>query len=406
MRRGALLGWVITLCCAAVVFGEEPIAFEVSAGDVSRDGSIVTWPLPASLADAKHVELRRADTGEPIDCQIDRDASPPRLVFILDQALDAGQSRTYRAEAVDQPPVIDQFKGQVNVEAERDAITVDVNGRKVLVYNIATLLSPVEGKPFYRMSGHVHPLHAPGGKIVTDDFPPDHAHHHGMMFAWTKTTFEGRAVDFWNQAKLQGTVKHAKMIATRSGPVFGQFTVERRHVNLNAPAGPTDVLREIWRVRVYNIEAPFIVDVRSTQHALRKPLIVNKYHYGGFALRMARQWMRTDPSIVTRLGDGREAGNHTRPGWVDYQGPIDDQIVGVTLMDHPDNFRHPQPVRIHPKHPYMCFMPGVLGRFEIQPGKPYTSQYRLIIRNTARDTETINHHWADWSNPPATQTGS
>ena len=36
---------------------------------------------------------------------------------------------------------------------------------------------------------------------MTDDFPPDHAHQHGLFFAWVSTSFDGHDVDFWNQSK-------------------------------------------------------------------------------------------------------------------------------------------------------------------------------------------------------------
>ncbi|MFQ6928189.1 MAG: DUF6807 family protein [Parabacteroides merdae] len=38
-------------------------------------------------------------------------------------------------------------------------------------------------------------------------FSADHYHHFGLWYAWTKTTFEGNEIDFWNLHKKQGTVR-------------------------------------------------------------------------------------------------------------------------------------------------------------------------------------------------------
>ena len=51
-------------------------------------------------------------------------------------------------------------------------------------------------KEAFRRGGYLHPIHAPNGRVVTDDFPPNHIHHHGVWWAWTKTEFQGRQPDF------------------------------------------------------------------------------------------------------------------------------------------------------------------------------------------------------------------
>ena len=35
-------------------------------------------------------------------------------------------------------------------------------------------------------------------------------------------------------------------------------------------------------------------------------------------------------------------------------GTIDGQEVGITILGHPDNFRAPQPMRLHPTEPFFC----------------------------------------------------
>lgn len=380
----------------------QSVTIELAAGDHDRVNTPIVFDLPAALAEAPHVMLERADTGIRLDAQIDRieGDAVPKVVFLLGQKLEAGKTRRYVLTATDQAPAGDVFHGVVEVDQNSDMIRVAANRRPVLDYNIATLLPPDPSTPYYRRSGQIHPLRAPGGAIVTDDFPPDHYHQHGVMFAWTSTTFEGRPVDFWNQSKLQGTVEHNRVIGLESGPVFGRFEVDLRHVNLNAPAGPTDVLGETWSVRVYNFTDVFVFDILSVQRAQRNPLHINKYHYGGMAIRGARQWLTPPCRMITRLDDDRKAGNHSRPGWVDMQGPVDDAVAGVTVMDHPDNFRYPQPVRLHPDKPYFCFSPQVLDGFDITAEAPYVSRYRFVTRDGEVDRARLESLWLNWTDPP------
>ena len=82
--------------------------------------------------------------------------------------------------------------------------------------------------------------------------------------------------------------------------------------------------------------------------------------------------------FVTSDGLGREKGNHTRPTWVMMPGEVDGEDVFSIAMGAPENFRHPQPVRLHPTMPYYCFAPMVLDEFSITPDKIHAARFRLF----------------------------
>jgi hypothetical protein len=278
---------------------------------------------------------------------------------------------------------------------------MSVGGKPVLVYNRARQQPPEGADPVFAASGFIHPLYSPAGKVLTDDFPPDHYHQHGIFFAWVDTSFEGREVDFWNQAKKTGNTEHFTLKDIRSGDVFAELTVVRRYLDLTAPDGPKPAIEETWVIRVYNQANPFLVDIESEQRtAGTSPLTVNENRYGGFAIRGAREWFE-DPAgnFLTSDGRGQEDGNHTRPNWVEIHGPVDGTPAGALLMGSPANFRHLQTVRLHPNKPYFCFAPMVEGEFQIEPGELYNSHYRITTHDGAPDAGRNNRLWLDYSEP-------
>jgi hypothetical protein len=239
--------------------------------------------------------------------------------------------------------------------------------------------------------------------------------------AWVNTTFEGRPVDFWNQTKQQGEIRHVETEERVSGPVFGQFTVSLSYSDTSAPVRPREVLEETWTVRVYNVTSSYMFDVLSQQKCVQDmPLKINKYHYGGMALRGPSQWFdpngsKTNKAItsaddpdqelrsvhfLTSEGKGWFDGNHTNARWVDMYGKVDGRESGVLVMGHPENFRAPQMVRLNPNKPYFCFAPMVTDAFEIKPGDTYTSRYRYWIHTGSPDSNTSDRLWTDYAYPP------
>jgi hypothetical protein len=353
--------------------------------------------------------LTRLDSNGAVAAQV-LPGERPSVVFLVED-LPADATRGYRLEPRDEPA-----KTAVTCADDGKALRLSVGGRPVLEYHTAVLEPPPGIARLYRRSGFIHPLYTPSGQVVTDDFPPDHAHQHAVFFAWVNTTFEGRHVDFWNQPDKTGRVAHTATLATAEGPVFAQFQVKLRHEDATDPDHPRPALDEVWTVRAYNVSDVFLVDLESVQTcASSAPLTMNQYHYGGMGLRGSRDWFdpqskggKPDPArsghsdFLTSEGKNRLTGNHTRPKWIDLSGEVGPAHApcGVALLDHPGNFRFPQPVRIHPDKPYFVFAPMVEGPFEISPGQPYVSRYRFVVHDGLPDAAALARSWDDYAEPP------
>lgn len=267
--------------------------------------------------------------------------------------------------------------GAVVCEQTGDHIVITRDGKHVLTYHKKAEV-PEGVDPRYARSGFIHPISTPSGRVVTDGYPlPHHSHQNGLFFAWRKATFEGEAMNFWEREKQ--TVRHERTLEILNGAAAAGFRVELAHAS-----GEAVILREVWTVKVCSDAGH--IDLRSEQRcATGSPLVLEKFHYGGMAIRGSRQWFADSAGFVSRCkmttseGLSQADGNHSRPEWVCMAGAIDGAAVAVTLIPHPSNFRHPQHVRLHPEMPYFCFIPTVEKPFAIEPGKPWVSRYRIVV---------------------------
>ena len=251
----------------------------------------------------------------------------------------------------------------------------------------------------YGRSGFIHPISTPSGRVITDGYPvPHHAHQHGLFFAWKKATFEGETLNFWEPGAA--TIRHEKVLEVINEDAQAGFRVELAHVK-----GDRTILRETWTVKVHGETGH--IDFTSEQRCVAdSPLTLDKFHYGGMAVRGSRQWF-PDAQISAGKGAGKDEfvarcailtseglteanGNYSRPLWVCMSGPVDAAPVLITLIPHSTNFRHPQHVRLHPTMPYFCFIPTVEESFQIEPGKPWVSRYRIIAEDGVPDSAKLD----------------
>jgi hypothetical protein len=368
----------------------------VRAGDFERRNTVVTFALPSG---AKAYDALIGADGQTTALQADGGHAS-----FIETHLAKGASKTYRLaqDLKASPPAA------VTATREGTRLKLESGGEPVLFYQAEPGEFPRENiKSLFRRGGYIHPVHSPSGLAVTDDFPPNHVHHHGIWFPWTKTVFEGRTPDFWNMGEGKGKVEFAALEQSWSGPVHAGFRARHRFMDLTAPE-PKAALQETWEVKVYRGETgarPYwLFDLVSTQQCeSSNPLKLPEYHYGGLGFRGNWEWNGKDNAhFLTSEGEtDRVKGNTARARWCHVGGTVGGQLTGIAILGHPDNFRAPQPMRLHPTEPFFCFAPSQLGDWEISPGQAYVSRYRFAVQDGPPDKELIERLWNDYAHPPS-----
>ena len=367
----------------------------VDAGDYERRDCLVTFAAPSAV---RGNYLLRDTAGHTLPLQV---AADGRAMF-TEPSLGKGERKTY----VLAPP--EGVTDVLTVAREGAVLKLTAGAGKTPLFQYQTEPAPAPpGVPEgFRHGAFLHPVFSPAGKVVTANHPPDHLHQRGIFFAWTKTEFEGRHPDFWNMGKdqsgqLTGEVRFAALDRTWNGPVQAGFTSRHRFID-HTGGSEKDVLAETWEVAATHLPGANVIDFISTQTTAGDAVLkLPKYHYGGLGIRGAAPWDPEDKvTMLTSNGDDRKTGDNSKAKWVQLGGLIDGQPAGIALLIHPGNFRFPQPLRLNPKNPQICVAPSQDGDWEITPGKPYVSRYRIVITDSAADRVEIERQWNDYATPP------
>lgn len=385
-----LAGFVLTLAAGLGASGATHLVLE--AGDVDRAPAVVgvQWPEGVPSGD-----LRGPD-GREIPVQIEGG-----LGWFVEPALPRGTTRRYSLGA--SASALAERRPSQRTRA--DGVDLRLGDLPVATYVTDQGRVPSPAIPsVYARGGYLHPIRTPAGRIITDDYPANHLHHHGFWTAWTKTRFEGRQPDFWNMGERTGRVDATGIRSADDGAVFASLRAGQVFTDLGTTPG-LPVLHEAWTIRLYRLPVvqPFgLIDLESIQEcAGSSPLELPRYYYGGFGYRGPWNWngrtnlLYLDSNRVTN----RVAANETRVRWFWAGGLVDGALAGIAVLGHPENFRAPQPVRVHPNEPFVCWSPSQLGSWEIRPGQSLRSRYRLVPWDGPPDPAVLDRLWADFATP-------
>lgn len=369
----------------------------VTAGAFDRMETVVSFPLP----DAFEAGIYMMDN--PLEGQTVVQVDGSNKGWFILKDLQAGSSRTY---ILDVTPFSSAPSGTgVANSIDENTITFKSGEKAVLSYYHGKNNPPEELDERYKRGGYIHPVYSPSGVVLTNHLDTKvHPHHSGIWSAWTKTRFQGRTPDFWNFQNNTGRVDHADSLEVAwEGPVHGGFRAKNYFVDLSASA-PVIALNEEWKITVYNAGKNdyTLFDLVVTQTTnTAQPLVLPEYRYGGVAFRGHANWDNPENvSFLTSEGLDRSNGNTTRARWCHMGGEVDGKLAGLAMLGHPDNYRAPQPVRIHPETPYFVYAPVQLGDMAIEPGTPYTARYRYVTYDGEPDPDELNRLWNDYAYPP------
>ena len=153
----------------------------------------------------------------------------------------------------------------------------------------------------------------------------DHPHHKGI---WLSVD-EINGIKFWNE---DGRIKNvSREIIKPTGNPAVLKTVNHWVNEDGVPLLREDTLIKIYKNRLMTYEVTF-----SAEHVVE----IGDTKEGMFAIRLTnsmREMVAGGPVINADGASGTSAAWGKPSNWVDYKGPIDSTIFGVTLMDHPEN---------------------------------------------------------------------
>ncbi len=291
-------------------------------------------------------------------------------------------------------------------------IVVDANSLAVREGNGILLRyhhSDVPYKPY------VKELFTPGGVNVLLDAPPDHLHHHALMFACAVNN-----VDFWGEApgpvdghfeRLPGKQEHLRFEDVAViGPAGHRWSRCRESLRWVSQPNNEALLAEQRTITAGRIGAPAVTCVAWESRLSVPPekdlVTLSGSHYHGLGLRFLRSM---DAAGAFRNPDHapgvifRGAERLTRSRWCAYTAEADGRTVTVAMFDHPDNPRHPATWFTMAK-PF-AYMAATLRLHEeplkLLPDKPLTLRYGVALWDGRPETAEIDELYRQWVAMPA-----
>jgi hypothetical protein len=288
---------------------------------------------------------------------------------------------------------------QVKVTQGPEQIAVEIDGKPFTVFYIGKELN----RPY------LHPLRSASGKIVNRSFPAgqlpgetaDHPHHAGLFYGHGDVN----GYNYWAiqnvptpasaASATMGRIVLKQVTSVSSGKETGSIDVV---LNWLKPDGQP-LLTETRKMTFHAHPMLRIIDFDFDFSAIDK-VVFRDTKEGTFAMRMASALDEPPakakpgaPAKTGRLmnaqGGEREANVWgKRSEWVDYSGELDGERVGVVMMDHPDNPRHPtywhsRGYGLHSINPFGVsdFLNDKTqnGSLTLEPGKHVRFRYRVIV---------------------------
>lgn len=379
------LGFVVAICVL------------ISPAAASADGGRFTAPVALPSGTPVRIDTPDPDPG-PIDVELIRDGEVWRVAFQKDAIddiawfqlpFDLKAGDAFEWSLLFLPDPVLPPAPRWSAERGDGDLVVRYGRQELLRYAIAERKSDEADKDYLTRSGYFHPVRTLAGDLVTDDFSPDHAHQHGIFFAWTESRYGDTKTEFWNQHLRRGTIRHAGLGPSGGGAVLAGFETKQVY---RLPESDEAVLEETWQARCFALDAQtWLLDLTVKQIALTDvPFVNQKYHYGGLGLRGARHWTPDVASFLTSERKDRLAGNATRPLWSALSGPVESRKPTLAVLDCPSNFRYPTPVRLHPSMPYFAIAPMIEGEFEISKERPFVARYGVVVTSDAVAPERLD----------------
>lgn len=303
-----------------------------------------------------------------------------------------------------------ELENRIHIQDDGAGLILLSGNDPILRYNYAPFesvdQSEIESRPAYRIrTGYIHPVWSPKGSELTEIYPESHTHHLGLWHAWTKTHYLGEGFDFWNlkEAQEEEMVQFANFIWKEEKATSAAFKAQHFYLLKDEP-----VLNETLEVRAYKHDERYFIDYTVEQEWLKEePLILQQWRYGGaLAWRYPSRWINSSATVETSEGLIQPMGyatgaDATQARWLKVHGYDLRQASGFLIMSHPENFRHPESLRVLHVNAqsggYVHFTPIREASWQLEKGQPHTYRYRICTFDETLSAAQAEEYWQQYA---------
>lgn len=277
-------------------------------------------------------------------------------------------------------------------EKNRRAIRISEGKTPVLTYNFGeTTCRKLKKEDHRRSRGcYIHPLWDLAGKeILTDDYPRDHRHHHGLFWTWPHVVIDGKHYNLWiDDGKIKN--RFVRWIEQKSTDTEAILAVENGWF-----VGDKKVMKEEVRIKVHPAtDDGRAIDLTLTFTPTDRPITLqgaDRKSYGGLTARF-RVKPVTKSEIRTVKGLTKRDLPDTRLDWVDLmRKPSKDGKIlggGAAIFISPEHPDYPPTWLTRHYGPLCVGYPGVNPK-TFEPGVPFTLSYRIFVHDKTFEAEKL-----------------
>jgi hypothetical protein len=291
-------------------------------------------------------------------------------------------------------------------------VSVEIGGKPFTEYRYTAEKDLPWAKPYF------YPVKASDGVEVTSDQarfnPKEHPHHRSLWVAQGAVN----GLDHWAHAKAGATQPEQRHVKFEK--VEGDSIVE--DLTWDGPDGkPMMTEKRAWKFIAFPDGARG-VDLTSVFTPTTGPVVFGDTKEAGLCSVRTVKAISDTCTITQSTGvtstknadkAKKEAGDENlvwgkKADWCDISGKIDGKDYGACVFDHPSNPRHPtnwhvrrygllspNPFGLHDFEPKTTEKGA--GDFKMEPGKPVTFKYRVIIHTGNAEAAKLKEKYAEYA---------
>ncbi len=271
---------------------------------------------------------------------------------------------------------------------------------------------------------YLWPIIGPTGKPMTRAFPmksvtgeqQDHPHHRGVWFGhqgvagsdmWLEAASKKNLDDDRQKKFLAGlgSIVHTGFVEVSAGEKRAVIRASNDYLDSAGNQLMADQRSMIFRMSGSDL----VIDFDITLVAKYSDVELQDKKDAGLNVRVPTSMSVTHGKgqIINSAGDRDGNAWSKAAQWVDYHGPVDGELVGIALLNHPSSFRHP--TRWHVRE-YGLFTANAFGLKSLDPSEPSGTftlnsgqsvdlRHRIIFHNGDHQTAAIDEAYRAYAVP-------